>query len=179
MEESIPQMAGILVDVAGAIEQIAEVVREASTEIGQNTNPTSALATRLRVARSLASRLDPPSTDILSLGSSFSSSLNEVDEGVRIIIERSPEEARSNPETVEQLMSFFQTIRELVIAAEVGLGAVQDMIEQIGPLEKMSRDLRKPLRALREGLTLFVDGLTVMRGWVALIDATELLPPED
>lgn len=67
----------------------------------------------------------------------------------------------------------------MVTQSEVGLGAVANMIAQLEPIEKMSRDLRQPLRILREGLTLFVDGLTVMRGWVSLIDAVEPLPGAD
>lgn len=67
----------------------------------------------------------------------------------------------------------------MVAQSEVGLGAVANMIAQLEPIEKMSRDLRQPLRTLREGLTLFVDGLTVMSGWVSLIDAVEPLSGAD
>ncbi|GAB3221751.1 hypothetical protein GCM10027447_07820 [Glycomyces halotolerans] len=173
MEESFPQMTTILLGAADAIQEIGELVREATAEIGSNTNPKAVLATRLRVARGLASSLSEPSGQIRSLGNDFSSSLNEVDEGVRLIIERAPEEANKNPEATEQFLSFFQALRDMMIQAEAGLGAVANMIEKIEPVEKLSRDLRKPLRTLREGLTLFVDGLAVMRGWISLIETVE------
>ncbi|MCX7521882.1 toll/interleukin-1 receptor domain-containing protein [Microbacterium sp. STN6] len=179
MEESLPQMTAILNQVGGVIEEIGLAMQGATGEIEANTNPSAALGTRLRIARKLAGELATPATSIRSLGNDFSSSLNDVDEGVRIIIARAPEEVRDNPQSRTEFEGFFDAIRGMVAQSEVGLGAVANMIAQLEPIEKMSRDLRQPLRTLREGLTLFVDGLTVMRGWVSLIDAAEPLPSAD
>lgn len=179
MEESLPQMTEILNQVGGTIEEIGLAMQGATGEIEANTNPSAALATRLRIARKLASELAGPATSIRSLGNDFSSSLNDVDEGVRIIIARAPEEVRDNTQSRTEFEGFFDAIRGMVAQSEVGLGAVANMIAQLEPIEKLSRDLRQPLRTLREGLTLFVDGLTVMRGWISLIDAVEPLPGAD
>jgi hypothetical protein len=179
MEESLPKMTEILDRVGGVIQEIGLAMQGATGEIEANTNPSAALGTRLRIARKLADELAAPATSIRSLGNDFSSSLNDVDEGVRIIIARAPEEVRDNPQSRTELEGFFDAIRGMVAQSEIGLGAVANMIAQLEPIEKMSRDLRKPLRTLREGLTLFVDGLTVMRGWVSLIDAVEPLPNAD
>lgn len=179
MEESLPQMTEILNQVGGTIEEIGLAMQGATGEIEANTNPSAALATRLRIARKLAGELATPASSIRSLGNDFSSSLNDVDEGVRIIIARAPEEVRDSPQSRTEFAGFFDAIRGMVAQSEVGLGAVANMIAQLEPIEKMSRDLRQPLRTLREGLTLFVDGLAVMRGWVSLIDAVEPLPGAD
>lgn len=179
MEESLPKMTEILNRVGGVIEEIGLAMQGATGEIEANTNPSAALGTRLRIARKLADELTAPATSIRTLGNDFSSSLNDVDEGVRIIIARAPEEVRDNPRSRTEFEGFFDAIRGMVAQSEVGLGAVANMIAQLEPIEKMSRDLRKPLRTLREGLTLFVDGLSVMRGWVSLIDAVEPLPNAD
>ncbi|WP_439902968.1 TIR domain-containing protein [Microbacterium azadirachtae] len=179
MEDSLPRMTNILNQVGSTIEEIGLAMQGATGEIEANTNPSAALATRLRIARQLADELAAPATSIRTLGNDFSSLLNDVDEGVRIIIARAPEEARESPQSRTEFEGFFDAIREMVAQSEVGLGAVGNMIAHLEPIEKMSRDLRQPLRTLREGLTLFVDGLTVMRGWVALIDAVEPLPSAD
>lgn len=176
MEESLPQMTAILNQVGSAIEDIGLAMQGATGEIAANPNPSAALATRLRIARKLAGELAGPAASVRTLGNDFSSSLNDVDEGVRIIIARAPEEVESNPQSRPEFRGFFDAIRGMVSQSEAGLGAVANMIAQLEPIEKMSRDLRKPLRTLREGLTLFVDGLTVMRGWVGLIDEVEPLP---
>lgn len=177
MEESLPQMTAILNQVGSAIEDIGLAMQGATGEIEANTNPSAALATRLRIARKLAGELAAPADSVRTLGNDFSSSLNDVDEGVRIIIARAPEEVESSPASRPEFEGFFDAIRGMVSQSEVGLGAVATMIAQLEPIEKMSRDLRQPLRTLREGLTLFVDGLTVMRGWVSLIDEVEPVPP--
>lgn len=173
MEDSLPHMTEILVEVGEAIQDIGRAMQDATTDINSNSNPQAVLANRLRVARALATSLADPATQVRALGGDFASSLNEVDEGVRIIIERAPIEIAESPDSLEQFEGFFAAIRTMVVQAEVGMGAVSQMISQIEPVEKMSRDLRKPLRILREGLTLFVDGLAVMRGWVKLIDEVE------
>ncbi|GAA2320755.1 hypothetical protein GCM10009853_093720 [Glycomyces scopariae] len=174
MEESVPDMVDLLVGVAGELNRITEVVQSATDDMGVKGGASTAVhAAKLRVARSLAVQLEEPSGNIRSLGGRFSSSLNEIDEGVRIIIERSPEESAADAQTAEQFQSFFQVIRELVGVADTALGEIAGMIRSIEPAERMSRDLRKPLRTLREGLTLMVDGFAVMQVWVGLIDEVE------
>ena len=173
MENSIPQMSDILDKVGKAIEEIGRAMRDATEEIESNPGSNTGFATRLRVARKLAEDLAKPAASVHGLGNDFASSLNNVDEGVRIIIARAPEEIAEDPSSKANFTTFFVAIREMVLQAQIGLSAVSKMIDQISPVEKMSRDLRKPLRILREGLTLFVDGLTVMQGWVALIDDAE------
>jgi len=173
MEQPLPQMTNILTDVGAAIEDIGRAMQNATTEVNANSNPGSQLANRLRVARSLADELAAPAGSVRMLGGEFANSLNDVDEGVRVIIARAPREIADDPASRTNFDEFFAAIRGMVAQAEIGLGAVSQMVTQIEPLEKMSRDLRKPLRILREGLTLFVDGLTVMRGWVTLIDEAE------
>ncbi|KAB1640580.1 toll/interleukin-1 receptor domain-containing protein [Gulosibacter chungangensis] len=174
MESSLPEMTNILVEVGEAIQSIGESMQGATIEIGGQQNPRTAMANRLRVARELSQSLKMPTDNIRNLGNDFASSLNEVDQGVRLMIARAPEEIERNPASATQFEDFFESIRSMLPEAEQGLGSVQNMIEQIEPIEKLSRDLRKPMRTLREGLTMFVDGLEVMRGWVALIDDTQL-----
>lgn len=173
MENSLPHMTEILVEVGEAIQDIGRAMQDATDDINSNSNPQAELANRLRVARALADSLVEPAGDVRALGGDFASSLNEVDEGVRVIIERAPAEIVDTPASRGQFEEFFAVIREMVQQAEIGMGAVSQMISQIEPVERMSRDLRKPLRTLREGLTLFVDGLTLMRSWVKLIDEAE------
>jgi hypothetical protein len=63
-------------------------------------------------------------------------------------------------------------IRELSVAAYDALQETQVMIDAISPLEAMSRDLRNPLRRLRQGLTLIVEARDVIDEWVQRIEAS-------
>jgi len=118
--------------------------------------------------RQLAAQLTPPADRIRQLGEDFARQLHDVDQGIRVAIER----AELEPGNREQFCSFFDSVRRMVASAEEGLGALDSMIEAILPLERMSRDMRAPLRDMRAGLTLFSEGRDVMRPWIALIDAT-------
>jgi hypothetical protein len=57
-------------------------------------------------------------------------------------------------------------------ATSEALGYLKDMIDAIAPAERMSRDLRPPLRALRQGLTLMLEGREVADEWARLIEAS-------
>jgi hypothetical protein len=52
------------------------------------------------------------------------------------------------------------------------MASIQGMIDGIGPLEKMSRDLRPVLRQLRRGLTAMVEAREISDEWLQLIEGT-------
>lgn len=53
------------------------------------------------------------------------------------------------------------------------------MAASMEPMEKMSRDLRKPLRELRRALTMMDEAQGVVEQWVAMIDASPVVCPAD
>lgn len=173
MEGAIPSMADTLTEVGALIEEIGALMQGATLEVQNADHQSSPLAARLTIARKLASTLSGPSDRLRDLGNEFATSLNDVDAGVRIIIGRAPEEVAENPEARQAFVDFFGSIRQMVSQAGIALGAVKSMIDSLAPVERMSRDLRPPLRTLREGLTLFVDGFSVMEGWLKEIDQAE------
>jgi len=177
METAIPDLSETIVEIGRTIEQIGAAMSTATSEITTRSAQGSALAARLAVTRQLAEKLVAPAEHVRDLGNDFASSLHDVDEGVRILIERAPEEA-VDKESQEQFLSFFDSVRSMVAQSEQGFAAVQSMIDSMAPIEKMSRDLRGPLKTLRQGLTLLVDGLSVMRSWVSLIDSAVARFPE-
>lgn len=173
MEQSLPHMAVILTEASHEVEEVGSLMRKATDEIGKNNNPSASFGVRLRVARNLAENLSIPTSSIRDLGNEFSSTLNDVDEGVRVIISGAPAEIAADSESAIKFEDFFRIVRDMVKQSESGLGEIKNLIAQTGPLEKVSRDLRKPLRILREGLTLFTDGLTIMRDWLRLVEEAE------
>jgi hypothetical protein len=109
---------------------------------------------------------------IWSFGNEFASQLHEVDQGVRLLIERSSIEVKECPESKVQWCSFFDAVRTMAAKTNLGMSSIQGMIESIGPLEKMSRDLRPVLRQLRRGLTAMVEAREVSEEWLHLIAGT-------
>lgn len=171
-EETLPQWQRTLEDISQEITVVGQLVNEGTADIERANAQGKGFAARLSIARRLSRELHEPAENILSLGNEFASQLHQIDPGVRAMIERAPLEARDNPVYKPIVCSFFQQIHNLSAAAREGLGAVQSMIDAISPVESMSRDLREPLRRLRQGLTLMVEVREVTDEWVDLIEGT-------
>jgi hypothetical protein len=56
------------------------------------------------------------------------------------------------------------------LPADSGLGALNEMVASITPVENQSRNLRPVLRKLRRGFVVLVDGRDVINGWVSSVD---------
>lgn len=168
MEEALPEMTATTEAIAAAIVEIGEVFTTAGEDLNVPNGASSSFAKRLNLLRTLSAALKSPTGHVSELGENFASQLHDVDLGIRAIIERAPDE----PESQKEFCEFFGSIRGMVESAETGLGALQGMIDSLTPLEKLSRDLRPPLSDMRHGLTLMLEGLEVMREWVALIDSS-------
>jgi hypothetical protein len=63
-------------------------------------------------------------------------------------------------------------VRGLAVTAEESFAQMQGMADSIAPLEQLSRELRPTARDLRKGISVFIDGNSVMQEWVGLIDAS-------
>jgi hypothetical protein len=142
--------------------------------MAQGDKQGKGFAARLTAARRMAKELDGPAQRIDSLGEQFARQLYEIDQGVRLLIERLPGEVEEDPEGRQTACEFFQSVRLMADSAEDGLGALKEMVDAMSPIEGMSRDLRPRLRKLRHGLTLMYEGRDVIRSWVTQIDASPL-----
>lgn len=168
MEEALPELTATTENIAAAVVEIGEVFTTAGEGFDVPNGAGSSFAKRLTLVRSLAAALKEPTGRVSELGENFASQLHDVDLGIRTMIERAPEEQESK----QEFCDFFKSIRGMVESAETGLGALRGMIDSVAPLEKLSRDLRPPLGGMRHGLTLMLEGLDVMRAWVALMDSS-------
>ena len=166
-EAALPELTETTQSIGGCITEIATVVSEVGAEIGSG-NQT--FAGRLQVMRKLAAQLSDPADNLSHLGDDFAKQLHDVDLGVQAAIERATEE----PESREEYCNFFTAIRSMVESAESGLGALQGIVDSIKPLEKLSRDIRPPVRDMTHGLTLMLEGRDVMRPWLLLMDEAGL-----
>ena len=170
-EEAMPRLVMTLESIAGEIEQVGELMQQATTEIKQGDKQAKGFAARrVLVARKVARQLFEPAERVWALGNDYVSQLHDIDQGIRVIIERAPEEVEQNPDSKVTVCTFFDAVRGMSIAAHGGLESAQQMIDAFSPLEKMSRDLRPVLRRLRQGLTTMVEAREVSDEWVQLID---------
>jgi hypothetical protein len=127
------------------------------------------------IVRKVAKQIEEPINRIWSSGNDFASQIHTIDIGVRIIIEKAPIELKEKPETKPSFLRFFDAVKNLSTATKIGFNSIQNMINTIAPIEKMARDLRPPLRKLRNGLTIMVEAGEVSKEWVQLIRNSGIL----
>jgi TIR domain len=169
-EETLPQWHKTLEAISEEITRIGSIVQEAAEDMERSDKQGKGFAARLTIARRLSQKMREPSEKVWSFGNDFASQLHQVDTGLRAIIERAPNEVNENPEARSDVCEFFDSIEEVSAAAHEGLDALQSMVDAISPVEAMSRDLRRPLKRLRQGLTLMVEAREVTDEWVELIE---------
>jgi hypothetical protein len=173
-EAALPEWSETLEAISVEMGRVTEITQSASEDMDRRNSQGKGFAGRLAVARHLARDLRDPAERIEELGQDFTRQLHDVDEGIRAMIQVAPEEARQGPQERQQVCDFFNSIREMARGAEDGLGAMENLVVTIGPVEAMSRDLRPPLRTLRAGLTVMAEGRSVIREWVRLIDEADV-----
>ncbi len=145
-------------------------MEEGTADIERADSKGKGFAARLAIARKLSQELNEPAERIWSYSNEFASKLHDVDLGMRAMIAHAPDAILNSPDERPEICGFFQSIRELSHSVDNALEPTQGMINSIQDIEPMSRDLRAPLRRLRQGLTIIMEARDVTAEWTRLID---------
>lgn len=168
-EEAIPKWTETLQEITDEITQVGVLAGVASEEMQAGEARGKGNAARLVAARKFAQDVKPHAEHIEVLGNEFSTSLYELDGGIRAILTEAATTTRGEGENGAR--DFASSIISLANSSREGLGSVQKMVESITPVESMSRDMRPPLRQIRKGLTIMVEGQKVIDEWERLANA--------
>jgi hypothetical protein len=171
-EETLPKWQLTVEAIGVQIALVGQIAEKAAEEMTRGDAQGKGFAARLTVARSLAQRLREPSERVWSLGNEFATQLYQIDDGLRALIEQASSEVHESPEARIHVCVFFYVVRNLSDATHEGLASLQGLIDEISPVESLSRDLRDPLRRLRQGFTLMLEAREVADEWVNLIERT-------
>lgn len=171
-EEEIPQWIETMQAMTTEVEQVGALFSESTQEILNGRGQGKEFANRQAVARKLGFKLQQPASRLVQLGNGFTSQLHTVDTAIRLVIDRAPAEIEHGSATTEQVCEFYSGIRNLAQAARAGLSSLQEMVDGIDAMQNLSRDLRPPLKKLRQGLALVVEGRSLTDDWVRLLEAS-------
>lgn len=169
-EEALPQWITTVESIGEDIELIGKIMEEGTADIARADSKGKGFAARLAIARKLSQELNEPAERIWSYSNEFASQLHDVDLGMRAMIAHAPDAILNSPDERPEICGFFQSIRELSHSVGNALKPIQGMINNIQDIEPMSRDLRAPLRRLRQGLTIIMEARDVTAEWTRLID---------
>lgn len=175
LEEAMPRWSETLSALTEEIQRIGRIMTQGTEDMEAGEKSGKGFAARLTVARRLATELGEPVDRIAEAGQRFATDLSEIDGGVRTMVEEVV--AGNFDVTDDEAVSvdgFFASVRGLALAAQSGLGSVQYMVDSARPLERLSKDMRAPLRKLRTALTSLVQAQQTTDAWIALLDEHDL-----
>jgi hypothetical protein len=171
-EVTLDQWADTVNSLGESIAEIGQVVSAMSVDLNDPKSAPKTFAARLTVLRKLATQLQGPAAGLQEKADMYTAQLNDVDAGVMEMIPAMSAEVAEDPSKTAQACEFFNSIRSLAQSSDEGLGSLKQMIDAIQPIERMSRDLRAPLRTLHRGLTSMYESRRVINAWVTAIDET-------
>jgi hypothetical protein len=171
-EESLPILNSITSKMTSEVESVGTIFNSATKKIRRGSDAGSGFAAKLAAAKVLARDLGEPAERILGLGNQFATVLHSVDDGFRALIIESSAQLESGHVQKSDACSFFESVRGMATSAQGASDSVDGMLDAIGPIERMSRDLRPPLRTLRQGLTLILEAREIAEDWVTMIDGS-------
>lgn len=168
MEEAFPAITETLEKLQVEIVGVGELTQTWAERLPHA--PT--LRARLTAIKKYAGLLQPHSDRVASLGGQFSKQLSDIDFGMSVVVQQIGSEFEgASTEEKQQMCDFVAMIRNLVESSREGLGAIKELADSIEEVEGTSKDVRPPLRTLRRGLQMAVDGGATIEQWDSLIDA--------
>lgn len=166
METAFSDWTNIMNSIGAEVAEVSQLTESATAEL--NAIPSKlGVSSRLPVFKKLAIKLDPHAEKISELGNQFTEEAYKVDQGMRAIVKlyEMPTDEDKNAEAAE----FKSSILELNKSAQEGLNSLKDMLNSMEPLEAMSRDMRRPLRKIRRGVTSMYESRSIIEDWTELV----------
>lgn len=169
-EVTLDAWADTVNSLSDSITEIGQVVGTATVEINDPETAPKSFAARLTLMRKLATALHDPATGLQETAERYTAQLNDIDAGIMEMIPALSAEVAGDSSKTSEVCEFFNSIRLMAQSSDEGLGALKEMVDAIQPIERMSRDLRAPLRTLRRALTSMYESRKVINAWVTAID---------
>lgn len=176
METSVGLWLADIEEANAGLVEMGEIARARTVELSTNPRANS-FAGRLTLLRQVASELQAPADRIKDAGIAFAEKVSAVDAGVRIIIDSAPREIAVDPEAAAGFRGFFDQLRNLDDITTTVDNQLGGFVNSIAPLQKQSRDFKKPVEAATVGVTRIQAAIGIIHDWVELIDSMGI--PDD
>lgn len=149
-EEAIPLLVRVAEDITAVFEGLPALTDEAMREMAESDTRGAGAAGRLRVAQSLAGRLEEPANILEQLAADFIGELGRMGPGVSYyvgLIEQDPSLLDE-----EAAKEFADAIQEMARAAEGGLSQVDTLADVVQNLGQISTRLRPVSRRMSSAI---------------------------
>jgi TIR domain-containing protein len=168
MEATLPEWTDTINEISKNINLIAPIMNMGTSQVKTSDKMGKGLAGRLQIMQKVSKELTHPAIQIESLGQQYSTQLYDVDAGIKLLISKLSKEAQKDENSVKEASKFYTSIENIAKANNESVASLKEMLSATAPLEGMSRDLRKPLRLIRKGLTSMIEGQEIIDNWLNL-----------
>lgn len=165
IEEKFPAWTETMKEMTPSIEKIGEIFKTGSKEVEKPHVKAAGFGGRVRILREMAEQLEDPTQKISENAATFTSYINEIDLGFRPLIDQIALEYSQDPNSNKHAFELLHQLEDLSSVSRESFGKIENLIDQIRPMEKLSRDLRRPLRELRQSLLLMTESTDVISSW--------------
>jgi hypothetical protein len=178
-EQALPKWSETIAEFSKELQSINEATVKTTAEFESENQTGGSFASRLATANRLAKRLEPSATRLTALGQEYAEQLITIDPAIQALIRLAREEDELRRD--ENAIGTFRQIRDLAESSGEATGQLVVLANVMDENSGMSRELRRPLRAIQTALRNVSDGQDVVEDWKRQID--ELLdddsdPPE-
>lgn len=172
METSFTDWTNIMNSINEEVNEVSSLTVSATGELNKLPSKLG-VSSRIPIFKKLANNLDPHAEKISELGNKFTEEAYKVDQGVRALVK--VYELSSDATNDSNAAKFKKSVLKLNESAQEGLDGLKNMLVSMAPIESMSRDMRRPLRKIRRGITSMYESRSIIEDWVEI---TSILPDE-
>jgi hypothetical protein len=168
-QDALPAMNQTIVDLSAELNKFNEYTNQAVSSIKASDEAGKGAPGRLVVARELAQRLAEPAERVFMIANNYSAQMYDIDPAVRTLISMAPKSIENSPDERATICTFFNAVSTMAKNTHdmvTSLGGFQESLTQG---ESLSRDLRPPLRKIKQGLTIILEASSITDGWAKAI----------
>lgn|GEM_PF-2727644 len=163
-EEALPKWGETIEEFSKEMQAINEATEKTTAEMESDQRSGGAsFASQLSIANKLARRLGEPAANLTDLAQEYAEQLITIDPAIQTLIRfaRESDELRSDENTQDT----FRSIQGMAETSRQSMGQIVELANVMEESAGVSRELRRPLRAIQTALRNVSDGQEVMDDW--------------
>jgi hypothetical protein len=158
-EAAMPRFNETMDALMGELNQIGEIVEGWRPRIARATNKSAGAS--MHVFAEVAKALSAPSERVNALGKQYANELVTIDPAILSLV-RFAQAGVWDPSDAAEL---FANIRKLRDVSERRVAELRELVAVLDQTAGLSRDLRRPVRQLRDGLKGVLDSSAIIEEW--------------
>lgn len=163
-QQSLQKLTSTLSGMSGDLDKINNTIITYSDKIKKTNEKKAGAVALVPIMRSMAEDLMPIANDYKSHYDEYAECLYGMDKDVRSVIA-----LINDPEfEFEGSDKFLESVRTLQRTSQAARGGITSSLKAVIRAQKISRELRKPLKIIESASIAFVGSCSVIDGWTEL-----------